>query len=350
MVGISLLTLVPGELGGTETYVRGLTRALAAHGELEYRAFVPPVVEDAGGLPVERVPEYRAARTIPQRLVAMGLAAVRPAPIRRRLDTADAVHYALTVVLPETRAPYAVTLQDVLHHDLPQLFPRLERLYRRAAYDRAARRARLVIVPTAFTRDRLVELLGLDPGRIRVVPLGIDHERFTPAQESRRPFVVYPARPWPHKNHPRLLEAFALVRRERPELELVLTGGGHGSGPYPPGVSVRGLVSHEELVELYRRASALVFPSLYEGFGTPPLEAMACGCPVACSNAGSLPEVVGDAARLFDPTSPEEIAAAVLDVLDRPAEWAERGLARAAAFTWDQAAAGHDAVYRELLG
>jgi glycosyltransferase involved in cell wall biosynthesis len=350
MIGISLLTLVPGELGGTETYVRGLTRALAAHGELEYRAFVPPVVEDAGGLPVERVPEYRAAWTIPQRLVAMGLAAARPGPIRRRLETADAVHYALTVVLPETRAPYAVTLQDVLHHDRPELFPRVERLYRRVAYDRAARRARLVIVPTAFTRDRLVELLGLDPARIRVVPLGIDHERFTPAESSRRPFVVYPARAWPHKNHARLFEAFALVRRERPELQLVLTGGGHGAGPYPPGVSVRGLVSHEELAGLYRTASALVFPSLYEGFGTPPLEAMACGCPVACSNAGSLPEVVGDAARLFDPTSPEEIAAAVLAVLDRPEEWAARGLVRAAAFTWDQAAAGHDAVYRELLG
>jgi glycosyltransferase involved in cell wall biosynthesis len=115
-------------------------------------------------------------------------------------------------------------------------------------------------------------------------------------------------------------------------------------------VSVRGLVSHEELVGLYRTASALVFPSLYEGFGTPPLEAMACGCPVACSSAGSLPEVVGDAARLFDATSSEEMAAAVLDVLDRPEEWAERGLARAAAFTWGQAAAGHDAVYRELLG
>ena len=98
-----------------------------------------------------------------------------------------------------------------------------------------------------------------------------------------------------------------------------------------------------------RRAAALVFPSLYEGFGAPPLEAMACGCPVACSTAGSLPEVVGDAARMFDPASVDDMAAAIADVLDRPAEWAARGLQRAAAFTWDASAQAHEAVYRELL-
>jgi glycosyltransferase involved in cell wall biosynthesis len=349
VIGISLLTLVPGQLGGTETYVRGLTHALAEHGELEYRAYLPPVASHAGGLAVEPVPEYRAALTMPQRLVAMGLAAARPDRIRKRLDQADAVHYPLTIPLPETRRPYAVTLQDVLHHDRPELFPRLERVYRQVAYDRAVRRARRVIVPTAFTRDRIVELLGLDAARIRVIPLGIDHERFSPGTGDREPFLVYPARPWAHKNHARLLEAFALVRRERPELGLVLTGGGHGQGPPAPGISVRGLVSPEELAELYRTAAALVFPSLYEGFGWPPLEAMASGCPVACSDAGSLPEVTGDAARLFDPTSAEEIAAAVLEVVGDPAPWQERGLARAATFTWEAAARGHDQVYRELL-
>ena len=117
-----------------------------------------------------------------------------------------------------------------------------------------------------------------------MIPHGIDHARFSPGDEPREPFLLYPARAWPHKNHARLFEAFALLRRERPELRLVLTGGGH-SAPLPDGVEVRGHVSADELVSLYRRAAALVFPSLYEGFGQPPLEAMACGCPVACSNA-----------------------------------------------------------------
>jgi glycosyltransferase involved in cell wall biosynthesis len=345
VIGISLLTLVPGELGGTETYARELTRVLLERGELEYRVFLPPVAE---GLPGELVPEYRAARSTAGRLAAMALAAARPGPIRRRLEAATAVHYPLTIALPEVRRPFAVTLHDVIHHDLP--FPRAERLFRRAAYDRSARRAALVIVPTAFVRDRAAERLGLPPDRLRVAHHGIDHDRFTPGDEAREPFLLYPARPWPHKNHARLFEAFALVREERPELRLLLTGGGHGAGPHPPGVVVRGLVPADELVSLYRRAAALVFPSLYEGFGAPPLEAMACGCPVACSTAGSLPEVVGDTARTFDPASVEDMAAAIADVLDDPGEWSERGLRRAAGFTWEACVKEHEAAYRDLGG
>ncbi|MGZ4258266.1 MAG: glycosyltransferase family 4 protein, partial [Gaiellaceae bacterium] len=148
-------------------------------------------------------------------------------------------------------------------------------------------------------------------------------------------------------NHARLYEAFALLRRDRPTLRLLLTGGGH-SGALPEGVETAGLISVEELAGLYRRAAAVVFPSLYEGFGQPPLEAMACGCPVACSNAASLPEVVGDAARLFDPRDPAAIADAVRDVLESPGEWSARGLGRAGRFSWDTVARAHDAVYREL--
>ena len=137
------------------------------------------------------------------------------------------------------------------------------------------------------------------------------------------------------------------MRRERPELRLVLTGGGEFAA-LPDGVEARGHIPWRDVVDLMQRASALVFPSLYEGFGQPPLEAMACGCPVASSNAGALPEVVGDAARLFDPHDPAAIAAAVLDLLADPAPWRERGLARAQLFSWDKTARSTDAVYREL--
>jgi glycosyltransferase involved in cell wall biosynthesis len=119
-------------------------------------------------------------------------------------------------------------------------------------------------------------------------------------------------------------------------------------GEVPDGVRSLGRVPREELVSLYRTAAALVFPSLYEGFGQPPLEAMACGCPVACSNAASLPEVVGEAAALFDPTSVEEMVAAVETVLEDPEPWRARGLERAKEFTWEKTAAAHDDVYAEL--
>jgi glycosyltransferase involved in cell wall biosynthesis len=108
-------------------------------------------------------------------------------------------------------------------------------------------------------------------------------------------------------------------------------------------------VTTDELVSLYRTAAAVVFPSLYEGFGLPPLEALACGCPVASSNAGSLPEVLGDAAVLFDPEDPAAIAAGVSEALERAAELSQLGPPRAAMFTWDATARAHDEVYRLAL-
>ncbi|HEV8462321.1 MAG TPA: glycosyltransferase family 1 protein [Gaiellaceae bacterium] len=348
MVGISLLTLVPGELGGSETYVRELLRGLDRVGELSYRVLVPPVAPDASeGLPAEVATEYRHARTIPERLTAMSAAAARPGPLRRRLRGADLVHYPLTLRLP-AMAPSVVTLHDVQHLDLPRMFPRSELLFRRVAWHRSVRHADRVIVISEFVRERAVAKLGLDRNRIRVVPQGLDHARLTPGTGEREPFVLYPARRWPHKNHARLFESFALVRAERPDLRLVLTGGGDFSDA-PDGVDVRGHVSTEELTSLMQTASALVFPSLYEGFGLPPLEAMACGCPVAASNAAALPEVTAGAARLFDPNDPRAIAEAVLDVLDAPDQWRERGLARAGQFSWDATARATDDVYRELL-
>ncbi|MBA3429245.1 MAG: glycosyltransferase family 4 protein [Actinobacteria bacterium] len=349
-VGISVLTLVPGEIGGAETYARGLTRGLAAVGSLDYSAFVPPAAPGAGGgLPEVLVIEYRRARSLPQRFVAMTAAALRPGPLRRRYAGLDLVHHPLTIAVPPLALPTVVTVHDLQHLDLPHLFSRSERLFRRRAHEGSARRAIAVIVPSQFVRRSVVEQLGLPPERVFAIPHGIDHERFRPGTESREGFLLYPGRPWPHKNHARLFEALVLLRRERPELELVLTGGGHGRGPFPDGVRVRGLVGPAELVSLYQRAACLVFPSRYEGFGQPPLEAMACGCPVAASRATAIPEAVGDAAALFDPEDPEDIAAVVSAVLESPARLVAAGLARASAFTWAETARRHEAVYSSIL-
>jgi glycosyltransferase involved in cell wall biosynthesis len=251
---------------------------------------------------------------------------------------------------PVDRPPPATTVLDLQHEFMPEFFSRAERAYRRLVYAWTIRRSRLLIAISEHVKETLSERLGLPPERVRVIYLGVDLERFTPGDRPREPFLLYPANRWPHKNHERLFEAFAQLRRERPELRLVLTGSGHEGKPLPEGVEARGRVRDGELVELYRSASVLVFPSLYEGFGQPPIEAMACGCPVAASSTTALPEVCGDAARYFDPTSPEEIAAAVLDVLAAPQPLVERGLERARRFTWDACARRHDEVYRELIG
>lgn len=342
------MTLVPGYVGGSEWYARELLRGLANVGELDYRVLANELAPDVGGgLPTEVAAGYRVSGGRARRLVSLTEATLRPGPLREAFGDVDVVHYPLTVPVPRVNAPTVLTLHDVQHRDLPALTPRAERAYRALAYDVAARRADRVIVLSEFAKRRALATLGLREERVRVVHSGVDHARFHPGGEQREPFLLYPAKPWPHKNHARLFEAFALLRRERPELRLVLTGGGFGS--VPDGVEALGIVSSDELAVLYRTASAMVFPSLYEGFGLPPLEAMASGCPVACSNAASLPEITGDAARLFDANDASAIADGIRDVLDRPEEWRERGLARAAQFSWDATARATEAVYRELL-
>lgn len=355
-LAVAALTLVPGGMGGTETYTTELLRALAGRPTLDVTAYTSRGGGGLGlGVRTRAVAGVHGGAAPHQRLRTLAQAALH----RRRLLSAwagqDVVFYPVTVFAPwpapGPRPAVVQTLHDVQHLDLPHLFGRVDRLYRRRWYEAAARRADHVITDSQFAKRSIVEHLGLDPERISVVPLGVDASAFVPNLGEREPFLLYPARGWAHKNHRRLVDAVALVRESRPDLRLVLTGGALGSlGSLPEWVEVRGLVARTELVQLYRRAACLVFPSLYEGFGIPPLEAMASGCPVAASNAGSVPEVCGDAAELFDPTDPEAIAAGVLRALGRADELTALGLAHAARFTWQACADGHEAVFRAVAG
>ncbi len=349
MIGISLLTLDPWTVGGTQTYARELVRALSDHGSLEYRVCVSRIASDAGGaLPTSVVPEFPASRNRLGRVAGLTRATLADGRLRRALgrEHASAFHFPLTVMLPRVDVPAATTIHDLQHEAFPQFFSRPQLMFRRHVYGRSVRASRIVIAVSKHVRDDLVDRLGYPREQVRVVYHGVDHGRFTPDGLPREPFLLYPANWWAHKNHELLLQAFALVRRERPELRLVLTGSDHPAA-LPDGVTSLGRVPDEQLVDLYRSASALVFPSLYEGFGLPALEAMACGCPVAVSRVAALPEVCGRAAVYFDPTSVEDIARGIAEVLDRPPGG---GIERAALFTWDEFARRHDAVYRALAG
>lgn len=348
-VALSLLTLVPGVSGGSETYARGLARGLASRAQVDVTAIVPPIAPDAGeGLSTEVATEWGQASSSAARAWAVGRASARAGRFRRRFEGVDVVHYPLTVPVPRVEARRVVTLHDVQHLDLPRLFSPATRAYRRVTYDGAARAADLVIVPSDFVRERAIARLGLDPQRVRAIPLGVDHERFAPGSAPRDAFLLYPARPWPHKNHERLLEAFSLLRAGRPDLRLVLCGVGSERFAGRPGVDALGAVPGPRLVDLLQRAACLVFPSLYEGFGSPPLEAMACGTPVAASTRGSIPEVCDGAAVLFDPEDPAAIAAGVEEALARTDELREAGRARAAEFTWERTAEAHEGAYRAV--
>jgi glycosyltransferase involved in cell wall biosynthesis len=349
MIGISLLTLNPDAAGGTLTYVHGLLRALGRVGDLEYRVFLPSTAPDAAsGLPATVVHGFPTGRSRLGRASALAVASVGARALRRALPSElAAIHFPLTAMLPRPGdTPAVATVHDLQHEAFPGFFSRSQLAYRRRAYGSSVRHSRMVIADSDFVRGELIARFGLDPMRVRTIHLAVDHARFTPDGRDRQPFLLYPANFWPHKNHGRLFEAFEVVRRERPGLRLVLTGADHGRRALPPGVESRGHVPVDALVDLYRSAGALVYPSLYEGFGIPCAEAMACDCPVAASRVASVPEVCGDAAVYFDPLEVESIAEGIREVLDRPPPGRTTQAGR---FTWERCARAHDDVYRHLL-
>jgi glycosyltransferase involved in cell wall biosynthesis len=276
----------------------------------------------------------------------------------------------MTVPIPAAKVPRITTVYDVQHHDLPGFFSPLERAYRRWAYDESARYADLVITTSAWSKGRLVALLGIEPERVEVVHMGVDPRRFSPTSLPGDPdvskthalparFVLYPANLWPHKNHERLLEALAAAGDK--DVSLVLTGRAYGrldrllgrAGELGVSERVRhlGYVSSDAVPALYRLAQGLIFPSLYEGFGSPPVEAMACACPVAASSRGSLAEVCDGAVLELEPESVESIAAAI-DALcgnrDLRRRLVEAGIRRARELSWKTCALRHRAIYERV--
>ena len=351
-VGLSAITLIPSVVGGSETAFRAILRELPKFSDIEPRVFLPTVAPTAHeGARHTVIRSYRASTSTPGRLFAMASASLAGGRICKemQLEQLDVLHFPFSTMIPVVRSlPTVTSILDLQHEYLPELFSRGELAYRKLIYSRSARHSTRVIAISEHAAETLRERLGVAPERIRVIHLGADLSTFTPDGSPREPFLLYPANRWAHKNHQRLFEALAILRKDHPGLRLVLTGSGHERQPIPEGVDVRGHVSLDELVRLYRTASALVYPSLYEGFGMPIIEAMGTGCPVAASNTSSLPEVCGDAAVLFDPTSAEAIADGVTRLLADPAPYVERGLGRAPLFTWHKCATEHVALYREL--
>jgi glycosyltransferase involved in cell wall biosynthesis len=290
---------------------------------------------------------------------------------RERPDVFHAPHYVLP---PATRCRSVVTIHDCIHLMFPQyLRNRAAYVYARASMWSAAHQAsRILTVSEASKRD-IIHFFNVKPEKIVVVYNAIE-ERFavTPSDEAiervreryqlNHQFVLYVGNIKPHKNLVRLIEAFAELRRRGfDELKLLIIGDEISRLPalrravhsYKLHKHVRflGYLEDETLASLYRLASVFVFPSLYEGFGLPPLEAMASGTPVVTSNVSSLPEVTGDAAVLVDPYSVESIVEGIARVLTDPALAADlrrKGPARARQFSWARSVERTHQLYQEV--
>ncbi|MGH2880974.1 MAG: glycosyltransferase family 4 protein [Solirubrobacteraceae bacterium] len=372
-VGLNLIFLVPGETGGMEVAARELIPALvaAAPEGMRFTAFVN---REAGGAKDGPWGELLPAVTVPvnarNRLQwVRGEQLLLPRLAARH--GVDLVHSLASTAPARGRFRRVVTVHDLIYARFPQAHAGIRDLGMRLLVPLATRRSDRVIVDSQSTGDDLVELLGTPRERIDVVPLGVGSvRRGEPAPERTvrerfslgdRQIALSLSAKRPHKNLSALIDALALIpAKGRPLLVLPGYPTAHEAELRQRAVAagvaddVRFLGwEQSELIEgLWSIAEVFVYPSLYEGFGLPVLEAMARGVPVACSNASSLPEVAGDAALLFEPQDVSAIAQAIQLVLSDPVQ-AQRlraaGLARARLFSWERTAQATLDVYRRAL-
>jgi glycosyltransferase involved in cell wall biosynthesis len=342
---------------GNETYVRSLLGELASRPDVAVTALLEPAaVHDpglAGSMRRRKVPRSGVLR-----LAAMALLSRRLRP-----DVLHAIYFGPVLA----GVPVVLTVHDISYEIHPQFFSRSSLLRDRILIRDSARRARVVVTVSETSRRDLIERYGLREDRVVAIPNGVSR-RFL--SQPPRPTASIGERPvrilaigtlQPRKNLLRLLAAVRRVAAERPvHLRVVGPDGYQASvirdalaGARDVAVDVVGFVSDEDLPTEYAAADMLVYPSLYEGFGLPVVEAMAMGLPVVTSTRGALPEVAGDAALIVDPLDEAAIAAAIARLTDDDElrrELVARGRERAKRYSWVDAADKHVAVYREAAG
>jgi glycosyltransferase involved in cell wall biosynthesis len=254
-------------------------------------------------------------------------------------------------LLPIRAKKRVVTIHDVFYlRDQTQPF--LKKAYANFVIAQAVKKSDAVIAVSNFTQSEISECLMVSKEEIIVLYQGLNHERFELGDKERKEQVLFVGNLMPHKNLIRLLEAFTIVRRKFPHLRLKIAGDIKQQLPITEHVDILGKVSDEEVVHLYQESMITVHPSLYEGFGLPPLEAMSCGCPAIVSQMASLPEVCGDAALYVNPLDPHNIAGAIERLLvdqELYRELQRRGVERAKLYSWEKNAMGLLNIFRELV-
>jgi len=351
---------------GANRYIHGLLSSLPlVDGDIRYTAFLGERRARFPGLTLRlsRLPTYRP----PVRILWEQL--VQPlALVREGIDLLHALAFVSPLLSP---CPVVVTVYDLSFVLLPHSFPKVKRLYLSLFTPLSVKRARRIIAVSRNTRNDLMRLWNISPEKIDVIYCGVDSSlrplerekvsRFRRERGLPERFILYLGTLEPRKNLVRLLEAYARLPAEsRPHLVMA---GAKGWGYEAIGARVEelglegqvlfpGYIPQEEKALWYNAAEILVYPSLYEGFGLPPLEAMACGTPVVASCRASLPEVVGEAGVLVDPLDTEAMAQAMHDLLEDQT-WREslrdKGLKRARQFSWEKAARETVRVYRRAL-
>ena len=314
---------------GTARHIRSLLEALEEEPELDLRRY------GFGG---------SGRGLVPVRDVGWYLAAL---PAKARRDGVDVLHCPTHRAPVLSSVPLVVTFHDlaVLRH--PETFNRWTRSYSRLTLPRVAKAARRLIAVSEFTKRELLELLDVPEGKVRVIPNAVGPP-FGPVGDAEDgDYVLAVSTLEPRKNLPRLVEAYR--RASLNGLKLVVAGAPGWGGVRVEGAGIRwlGEVEDDQLARLYRGARCVAYVSLYEGFGLPVLEAMACGAPVVAGRNDASEEVAGTAAVLVDPLDADAIAAGLAEAVERRDELRDLGLERARAFDWREVAKATVEVYRE---
>ena len=337
-----------GGLGGTQTYFDELINDLSKNKDLEITIFCP---KDAFASGINNCETKSVFPKIGKYLGPIpSVLKMRSPQFINEINRFDIAFLPLTVSvnLKNIKIPTILALHDVQHLDLPENFEFAEKIFRKFTYDRPALSADHVVTISEFSKNQILNNLKISAKKVHVIYNGVSSNfKDMNTSSNKAEFLIYPARDWPHKNHQRLFQAIRELKTENVETKLILTG----KPPQVPedlknNIENLGQVSVEKLNSLYQNAKGLIFPSLYEGFGLPIIEAMTYGCPVASSRYGSLPEICDDAAYLFDPTSVEEIKKAIIFLISDSHEMLiKKGYENAQRFTWAKASKEYENLF-----
>lgn len=294
---------------------------------------------------------------------------VIPVPYRKMFTPADVTHFFNYIVPPGVSGKVIDTVYDLTYLRYPETMNSSNLTRLQKGMRRSLEQSDLVVTDSEFVKGEIVRELGYDANRIEVVyPSAVEEASIDLPKAYLKekwgldtPYLLYLGTIEPRKNINRLIQAYAKVSRELEQPPKLVLAGGKGwnaddtyrlaAETLPDQIRFTGYLNDEEKKLLYRHASLFAFPSLYEGFGIPVLEAMRYGLPVVCSNTSSLPEVAGDSARLVEPTDVNDIAAGILELLCDPAragQLSQRGKVEAERFSWDRSAEKLMQIYRKL--